>query len=95
VIDKAHSNSLNPSYWGHIFFWGVVACISIGVTLAEKIKLTKGFESQARVMVKDLKDTGFINPHEEKILLEMIQDKVLEEFHVERRDGRTRGQGGY
>jgi hypothetical protein len=59
-------------------------------TLAEKIKLTKGFETQARAMVQELKDTGFLKPHEEKIILEMIEDKVLEEFPVDRRGGRVR-----
>jgi hypothetical protein len=58
--------------------------------LAEKIKTTKQLERAARTMVDDLKKSGDLDEYEEKVLLEMIKDKVLEEFHVDRRGGRTR-----
>jgi hypothetical protein len=58
--------------------------------LADKISLTKQFELDALTMVKKLKDAGTLDAYEERVLLEMIRDKVLEEFHVDRRGGRQR-----
>jgi hypothetical protein len=60
--------------------------------LAEKIKTTKQFELDALTMVRKLKEAGTLDDYEEKVLLEMIRDKVLEEFHVDRRGGRSRHQ---
>jgi isopentenyldiphosphate isomerase len=60
--------------------------------LAEKISTTKQFELDALAMVKKLKDAGTLEPDEEAILKELIKDKVMEEFHVDRRGGRTRYQ---
>jgi hypothetical protein len=59
-------------------------------TLAEKISTTKQFELDALKMVQQLKDAGTLSVEEEAMLKEIIKDKVLQEFHVDRRDGRTR-----
>ena len=58
--------------------------------LADKISLTEQFELDALAMVKKLKDAGTLDAYEEQTLLEIIKDKVLEEFHVDRRGGRSR-----
>jgi ribosomal protein S27AE len=58
--------------------------------LADKISTTKQFELEALTMVTNLKVAGTLDAYEERVLLEMIKDKVLEEFHVDRRGGRQR-----
>jgi hypothetical protein len=58
--------------------------------LAEKISTTKQFELDALRMVQKLKDASTLDPEEEALLREMIKDKVMEEFHVDRRGGRSR-----
>lgn len=58
--------------------------------LADKISTTKQFELEALAMVKKLKDAGTLDDSEERVLHELIKDKVLEEFHVDRRGGRQR-----
>jgi len=58
--------------------------------LAHKIKNAKQFEQEAIRMVEGLKADGNLDPEEERILRELIKDKVMEEFHVDRRGGRSR-----
>lgn len=58
--------------------------------LAEKISTTKQFELDALRMVEKLKHSGSLTAEEEAQLKELIKDKVMEEFHVDRRGGRSR-----
>jgi hypothetical protein len=58
--------------------------------LAEKISTTKQFELEALTLVTNLKVAGKLDAYEEQALFEIIKDKVLEEFHVDRRGGRQR-----
>jgi hypothetical protein len=58
--------------------------------LAEKISTAKQFELDTLHMVQKLKEAGTLDPDEESMLKELIKDKVMEEFHVDRRGERSR-----
>jgi hypothetical protein len=58
--------------------------------LTYKIKHANQFEQEAMKMVLTLKKDGQLTAAEEKMLLEIIRDKVMEEFHGGGRGGRTR-----